>query len=133
VFPLYRLTIYSMKALTTLPPLDYSFQCAPSTSGRGPDGAVGAEWPAYPQASYANQSKVDATAGNDWIFAPAHQSCLLSLVSCLLSLGRAGAGRGEEGCASTAALWLSSSKGTIVQRGKSASFGHVLVGANHNG
>lgn len=56
-----------------LPPLDYSFQCAPLTSGRGPDGAVGAEWPAYPQASYANQSKVDATARKRWIFAPAQQ------------------------------------------------------------
>ncbi|WP_270830539.1 hypothetical protein, partial [Aeromonas sp. QDB63] len=57
----------------TLPPVDYSFQCAPLTSGRGPDGAVGAEWPAYPQASYANQSKVDVTARKRWIFAPAQQ------------------------------------------------------------
>ena len=71
-----------------LPPLDYSFQCAPLTSGRGPNGAVGAEWPAYPQASYANQSKVDATAGNDWIF------CASSTIG---TKARVGAGRAWEG------------------------------------
>lgn len=72
----------------TLPPVDYSFQCAPLTSGRGPNGAVGAEWPAYPQASYANQSKVDATAGNDWIF------CASSTIEVKAPGGRSG---GKEG------------------------------------
>ena len=73
---------------TTLPPLDYSFQCASLTSGRGPDGAVGAEWPAYPQASYANQSKIDATAENDWIF------CASSTIEVKAPGGRSG---GKEG------------------------------------
>lgn len=75
--------ITSRKKLT-LPPLDYSFQYAPSTSGRGPDGAVGAEWPAYPQASYANQSKIDATAENDWIF------CASSTIEAKVPGGRSG-------------------------------------------